>query len=119
MYRYPPGWGETPRTDQKECGFVFILDQPISIHADPSSEIEMSVRGLRVLEASGDPLQQQIETAQEQRGGQSEVEILSGCHVTATGKLEVMIAGHHLSPVRLEITSLGEINCRQNWPAHC
>lgn len=44
----PPGWGETPKRDRVLTAKVLLLDHPITIVANPSSDINsQTIRGVK------------------------------------------------------------------------
>jgi hypothetical protein len=86
----PPGYGEDTLTDMKEHCAMLILDKPINVLADTSSEFNESVNDVGIIQlASTIKLNEYL-----------------GKRVTIKGKLFGAQTGHHHTPVLLDVTGI-------------
>ncbi len=86
----PPGYGEDTLTDMKENCAILILDAPIDLLADTSSEFNQAVDSIGII---------QLASAKNLNG-------YVGKRVTLKGKLFGAQTGHHHTPVLLDVTTI-------------
>ncbi len=87
----PPGWGQDPDHDQKLSVPILHLKDPISVAADPTSELN------GVTEANVSEVQVNVE---------GDYERFVGCDLVADGTLYHKISKWHFTPVVLTIEQM-------------
>jgi hypothetical protein len=86
----PPNYGETPEQDAREIAYVLVLDRPVSVRGDPSSELNTqtftSVMRIQIVSTSTN-LSQLVDR-----------------RVIVVGQLFQPITLHYVTPVALRVT---------------
>lgn len=93
----PPNYGETPDQDAREKAYILAVNAPVSINADPNSEVNRdSFMDLRQIQLAPMP-------------GVSVPQEWAGVQIVATGTIFQAITGHHVTNVVMSTTRIEQV----------